>query len=355
MASEHQRIASIAVLRALGGLGDMLCAVPALRALRQMHGTANITLIGQASSTWLLDRFPTYIDRFAEFPGWLGLPERSVGHDQVERFVERMRAERFDLVVQLHGSGTLTNAVAGTLGARMMAGYVPRGSMQHIQGIFAPYPDDLPEVHRCLELVRLLGGTADDDALEFPVTARDRLGASGLLAPWGHSVGQYVCVHPGSGIGRRRWPAERFAQVADGLARDGLRVVLTGGPAERSLAQGVTAWMRTEAINLAGKTNLGTLAALFSGAHAVVCNDTGPSQLADALGVPTVVVFPAARGAAPADPRRWAPLDRRLHRVFHECATGGCGDGIVCEAEVTSGMVLSAARQLLAVEAPSAA
>jgi ADP-heptose:LPS heptosyltransferase len=67
--------------------------------------------------------------------------------------------------------------------------------------------------------------------------------------------------------------------------------------------------MRRHAFDLAGRTDLDELMALFRRAAVVICNDSGASHLADSLGVPSVVVFSAS------DPRRWAPLDQELHRA----------------------------------------
>jgi ADP-heptose:LPS heptosyltransferase len=87
-------------------------------------------------------------------------------------------------------------------------------------------------------------------------------------------------------------------------------VVLTGTEEEHELAASIAARMRAPAVNLAGQTGLGSFAALLSRARLVVCNDTGASHVADALCVPSAVLFTGS------DSLRWSPQDRELHRVI---------------------------------------
>ncbi len=139
--------------------------------------------------------------------------------------------------------------------------------------------------------------------------------------------GSYVCVHPGASVPERRWPAERFAAVADWLAGHGLRVLLTGTIREADLCHAVGQAMRAEALDLSGRTGLGSLGVLLEGARMLVCNDTGVSHVAAALRVPSVVLAPAANIA------RWAPSDRRRHRVLDQDATP---QAAIAEAEDTT-------------------
>lgn len=300
----------IAVFRALQ-LGDLLCAVPALRALRQAAPQAEITLIGLPWAAGFVDRFSAHVDRHLGFPGYPGMPEIEPDPDPqaLPRFMAAAQGRQFDLALQLHGSGRLSNPLVLALGAARAAGFYAEGEPCPDPATFAPWSDTEHEVLRCLRLLRLLGVPACGEHLEFPLRDEDQA-ALAQAAP-GLARGSYVCVHPGARLPTRRWPAIRFAQVADALAAQGWTVVLTGSPDERALARAVRGAMRATPLDLSGRTTLGSLAALLAGARLLVCNDTGVSHVAAALSTPSVVV------CCGADPGRWAPLDRVRHRVLH--------------------------------------
>jgi ADP-heptose:LPS heptosyltransferase len=301
-------VRSVAVLRALQ-LGDMLCAVPALRALRAGLPDADITLVGLPWARELAERYAAYVDDFLPLPGFPGLPEHPPDVRALTPLLVEAQAREFDLVVQLHGSGQISNILALLLGGRRTAGFFRPGAFCPDPATFVAYPDDGPEPRRLLSLVEALGFPARGEDLEFPLLARDGRELA-ALDEWAILAGRpYVAVHTGARFSYRRWDPEGFARVADALSRRGFSVVLTGSNAERDVTRAVATAMTTPSVDLAGRTTLGGLAALLDGARLVVCNDTGVSHLAAALGVPSVVVFTTS------DADRWAPLDVRRHRA----------------------------------------
>jgi ADP-heptose:LPS heptosyltransferase len=297
----------IAVFRALQ-LGDMLCAVPALRALRAAHRHAEIVLVGLPWAETFVRRFAHLIDGFLSFPGYPGLPEQAAHLHDVPRFLAAMQREQFDLAIQMHGNGTITNPLVELFGARSAAGYFQPGYSRPDPVRFIPYPDDIHEIRRHLRLLAALGVPPQGEHLEFPVRDRDRHALQQIALANGLTAGNYVCLHPGS-RSARRWPIERFAGVGDALARAGLRVVITGTAQEAALTRELAGRMRAPAVDLAGQTDLGTAAALLQWARLVVCNNTGVSHLAAALRVPSVVLI-----ENDAEILRWAPLDTDRHR-----------------------------------------
>ena len=334
--SDLRTIQRIAVFRALQ-LGDLIQAVPALRALRAGFPRAEITLIGLPWASSFVERFSRYVDRFVEFPGFPGIAEREVIAERTASFIEEQRSYGYDLAIQMHGSGRTSNHFICALGASMTAGYF-EGHDRGALTFAAPYPDDQPEVYRNLGLAKLPGCPADDPTLEFPLDECDYAEAAALLPRRRIGVSLFpgenrvpagshkhrellVGIHAGARPPARRWPASYFASLADELVHLwNAQIILTGNTDELSIVQSVEEQMATRPINLAGKTSLGGLAAIIDTLDLFISNDTGPAHIANALGTPGITIF------GPADYRRWAPLNQSLHRVArHPVACSPCG------------------------------
>ena len=335
----------VAVFRALQ-LGDMLCAVPALRAMRAAWPHAYITLIGLPWATQFVERFSSLVDELIVFPGAPGFPEQEETEAGLPSFFAAMRRRRFDLAIQMHGSGGPANTIVGRLGATTCAGFIePHEALA--PGLVA-WPDSLPEPRRYLALVRALGLPAADDTLWFPLTAQDRAEYAALEMEHGIEPERLVVLHPGAQLPSRRWPPARFAQVADALSEQGWQIAITGTSHEADITAAVLGAMTAPALHLAGATSLGGLAALVARARLVVCNDTGISHLAAAMCTPSTVI------ASGSDTRRWAPLDHGRHHVLADyppcrpCAFRECPYDHACALNVSATQVVSDALAQLA-------
>lgn len=300
----------IAIFRALN-LGDLLCAIPAVRALRAACSDADITMIGLPGMAGLARRFSRYFTSFVSFPGAPGLPEQSFDCAALCRFLQREKDVHYDLLLQMHGKGSVTNPLISLLSATRYAGFYEQGEYCPDPELFMPYPDDVPEVRRHLRLMEHLGVKAKGEALEFPLNDHEWMSFNALAAAYGFDKTNFICIHPGARDKRRWWSSAKFAQIADALAGKGNTIVFTGTASETGIVAAVRDQMKQRSIDLAGKTDLGVLAALIGRARLLVSNDTGVSHIAAAMGTPSVVIFLAS------DPMRWAPLDRETHHAIH--------------------------------------
>ena len=337
-------IQRIAVFRALM-LGDLLCATPALRAIKAAWPRAELALIGLPWARELASRL-SMVDRFESFPGYPGLPEVAPDCGALPDFIARMQRQRFDLLVQLHGSGTIVNPLLATFGATHVAGFVEPGAYCAEPALHVTWPTAGAEIDRLLRLVDHLGIARRGEQLEFPVDDADRR-ALARAVPELDLATPFVCVHAGAQLPSRRWLPERFAAVADALAARGLRIVLTGSAPEAALTRDVRTQMAKPALDLTGRTSLFELGALVEQAELVVCNDTGVSHIAAALKTPSIVI------SSGADAERWAPLDSQRHRVLWQqvpcrpCAHRECPYGHECARGIAASDVTAAASDML--------
>ncbi|MER6579623.1 glycosyltransferase family 9 protein [Nonomuraea sp. NPDC001023] len=240
-------------LRGLG-LGDLLTAVPALRALRQSFPGHRITLAAPKSLEALLPLIGA-VDAQVDVSGPGPVPFR-----------------RPDIAVNLHGKGPQSiEALRATDPGRLIS-----------FGVGPAWQDGVHEVRRWCGLLEWHGIPADPEDLTLGIS--DRTGP--------------VIVHPGAAYPARRWPPERFAEVAAALDD----VVVTGNAEEVPIASKVAelAGLPPERM-LAGRTRLADLIDLVSRARLVVCGDTGVAHLATAFCVPSVVLF------GPVPPSEWGP------------------------------------------------
>jgi ADP-heptose:LPS heptosyltransferase len=309
-----ENLRKIAVLRA-GGIGDFVFTLPALAALRAAYPDAEITLLGAQWHTELLSCRPGPPERVIAVPPSTGVngPDTGVDEDEeeLERFFRRMRQERFDLALQMHGGGGYSNPFVRRLGARITAGSQAPGATPLDRCV--PYVYHQSEYLRYLEIASLVGARTADLEPHLTVTERD-LTEAGDVVPEAYSP--LVALHPGAGDARRRWPPEKFATVGDVLAEVGACVAVVGIEEDLPLISGVVETMDREALNLCGRLSLSGLAGLLSRCAVVVSNDSGPLHLAAAVGVATVGIYwgPNLINAGPATRARHRPaLSWRLN------------------------------------------
>lgn len=301
-------VRTVVALRALG-LGDLLTALPALRALARAYPGCRRILAA-----------PNAIAPLALHTG----AAESVRNTQPLTPLDPELAGA-DLAVNLHGKGPESRRLLEATRPRRLISFGGRGPRWR--------PDE-HEVARWCRLLEESGIPAEPDDLDVAPPA----------IPVPRAAVGATLIHPGAASGARRWPVERFATVARAEHAEGRHVVVTGGPEEIGLAESLSdvAALPRQAL-FAGRTDLIGLAGLVAAAGRVVCGDTGVAHLATALRTPSVVLF------GPTSPRRWGPPpDRPWHIALWTGRTGNPhGDSPhVGLLEIEAVDVLAALRQL---------
>jgi ADP-heptose:LPS heptosyltransferase len=302
----RRRSGRIAVLRA-NAVGDYIFAVPALESLRAKYPDAEIVLLGAPWHARFLAGRPGPVDRVMVVPPLAGVRDAEPGEvaQPKDEFLEKARLEQFDIALQLHGGGRNTNPLVAELGAGLTAGLRAEDAPPLDRWVRYVYYQ--PEVFRYLEVVGLVDALPVSYRPRLTVTEADRAELRMVLPP---PTRPRVALHPGSSDPRRRWPAERFAEVGDALADAGAEVLVTGTGAESVVIRAVLTEMRAPATPVVDALQLGGLAALYAECALVISNDTGPVHLAEAVGAPTVGIYWVGNfiNGAPADRTRHRPL-----------------------------------------------
>ncbi|MCW2804996.1 MAG: hypothetical protein QOF52_2247 [Propionibacteriaceae bacterium] len=276
----------------LDSMGDVLLAAGAVRAVAR---EAEVTLLVGPAGRAAAELLPGVRDLIEFDAPWVPLEPGPVRPDDVDRLVATVAEFRFDaafIMTSFHQSPlplALLLRLAGVpwIGA---ASIDYPGSLLDLRH----RPDSgLHEAERNVSLVAAAGFSADErgavGALRQPLPD---------VASWTGDQ-PYVVLHPGAAVSARRPSADRAAELAKALRRDGRRVLVTGGRQETALTAHVAV---AGAEDLGGRLDLAELAAVLAGAEVAVVPNTGPAHLAAAVGTPVVSLF------APVVPSaQWAP------------------------------------------------
>ena len=279
----------VVALRPLG-LGDLLTAVPALRALADAFPSHRRVLAA-----------PAVLEPLATMTGAVD----AVVPTEPLRPLDASLAGA-DVAVDLHGRGPASHRVLLASRPRRLIAFANAAVPESRD--LPEWREDEHEVARWCRLLEESGVPADPGRLD-------------LDAPPGRpppGVGGATLVHPGAAFPARRWPADRWAAVARAEVEAGRPVVVSGGPDEMELAREVAAGAGlSESVVHAGRTDLAHLARLVAAAGRVACGDTGVAHLATALRTSSVVLF------GPTSPHRWGPPpDRPWHTALWVGRTG---------------------------------
>lgn len=294
-------------------IGDVVLVSPLLQALRARFPDARITLLAKPHAEELL-RHSGLVDEVIAFDFPWTATERKYQPGRYDRraigsLIGRLRRERFDLTIDCR-MDVRSNIVAFATGAPHRIGYDFGGGSYLLTDALPASPDALHKVDDWLALLEPLDGAAwaPQDTLAGPagrltpllsVTAGERAEARRRLRALGVLDDDIVVgIHPGASNPRRRWPLEDFAWVADSLAARGSGIASSFPRRRESLVPlvfvdpgGYGAKMPCESHACFLSTTLRELMATLTHCDVLICNDSGPMHIADALGVPVVGVF----------------------------------------------------------------
>ena len=302
---------------AIGGLGNTILLLPLLEVLKKEFPDARIDLLLTSRVAAALAREVGWADEV------FYVTESTVhsGLSPFRMFGGAVRRRKYDLVLRtfLTAAGVARTSLAAVLsGARVRVAFGDRRTPAFETHLIEP-DESQPEVERHLTLARCLGLTAEPDWQVTKVPQRGRDWAADLLASRGHhALKPLLGIHPGSDPNymAKRWPAEKFGQLASVAARKlGVRALILGGPDDGEAVARALGASDPGVLSAHGQDIIQTLG-LIERCTAFVANDSGLMHLASALDIRTLAIF------GPTDPVKNRPLrgGTVIHRLGLDCS-----------------------------------
>ena len=281
-------IGSILIIRP-GGIGDAVLLLPVVRQLSALYPGAKIDILAEY--------------RNAEVFSWSPHVNVVWRYDHPKHLLRTMRS-RYDLVIDTEQWYRLSAVITRLINPHRSIGFATN---ERLRLFTDPCPYDLTcyETNNFLSQLHPLGYRPDysqgdtDEALRLPRSPH-------LEGP------PYVILFPGGSAAAKRWPIERYTQLAHQLEQQGLRIIILGGKDDREAGKMIATALRN-GLNVAGETSLTEAAAIVAGAQLMISGDSGLMHVAQLLGVPTVTLF------GPSDAAKWS-----RHDATHQVLQGAC-------------------------------
>ncbi len=335
----------------IGNLGDILCALPAMQAVRDAYPNAELTLVtspgkrGMPGARELLTGAP-WLDHLVVYH-----TEDIATRPQRVGFIKQLRQRKFDVWIELSPNRTtlpvvFRNMLAARLaGARWAHGWricTIRWAAR-AESECKIFPD---EVIRVMQGLEACGIKAVEPRFPLPLTEQHALAVDALLRDFVTPGTALVAIAPGAKRTTNRWPLERYGEVAQALSQRGFLVVFVGGPGDKEACQRLASRVGPRALSLAGRLSPLESCELLRRCSFVVCNDSGVQHMAAAVSTPCVSIFSSSD-----QPGKWRPYGPQhivLQRYVpcHTCYLWECPHDNLCVKLVETSEVLEAARIL---------
>lgn len=340
----------------LGSMGDIIHTLPAVGALRQAFPNTRLGWVVEERWLELLcaptcarsgarSRQRPLIDRLhvVNTKAWRKSWTSAETWHQIAVAISDLRGPRYPLAIDFQGA-VRSALIARRSGAELIYGATqPRenaASMFYSRQVFT---QGAHVVEQNISLAEAVAHRKLDPCpVEFPHDPAAERKCDEQLRQW--AIHDFVLLNPGAGWGAKQWPAERYGEVAKGLAQHGLAPLINFGPGEDALAKAAesTAAGAVRSISC----SVSELIALTRRARLFIGGDTGPLHLAAAMQVPVVAVF------GPTNPLRNGPFGTRSIVLRSPSSKTSHARRVEPDAgllEITPSAVLHAAQALLRI------
>ncbi len=313
-APDQRDYGNILVIRQHNQLGDMLCVVPLLRALKKKYAAARISLMASPVNADVM-MHNRYIDEVILYDKRAFLGQRGPRIAQLWRFIRSLRKRQFDLaIVPATVSTSFTSDLLAFLsGAPVRIGAGSINGTPNPSAFFFNVPVDLdwratPHRHQTLRNCDIglpLDVETSDCAIELTLQKDELDRAKEFILKKKDAKSLIIALHPGAGKLPNRWPASRFSSVANKLTAEfDAILIVTSGPMDDEPV-GLMIQNLRHTYELLRNQPIRRVASILSMASLLISNDTGIMHVGASVGTRVLSLF------GPTDAGQWAPLGTR--------------------------------------------
>ena len=339
----------------IGNIGDIVCALPAIRLVRLAYPGAHLTLLsspgrkGMPGAAEVLDGVE-WIDELRIY-----YTDGIDTHSKRASLLREMRARRFDVWIDIPNNlTTISRQFRDMLFTRMAGARWARGWRIDTLAWAAQAQSErlrfANEVDRTINAVRRMGFANGeiDFALPRPAPVRKRI--DDVMQPLILPTERLIAMAPGAKRSTNLWFPDRFAQVGQELSDRGYAILLIGGQSDAEMCAAIAAQIGSQAQSFAGELSVAESCEMLRRCRLVVCLDSGVQHLASAVGTPCLSLFSFwqmrgkwhPHGGSNTVIQKWVPC--------HTCLLEQCPHGNLCMREISAAEVSRAAQRFLTAD-----
>lgn len=314
MVFDARNVSKILIVK-LAAIGDVMFATPLVENIRANYPDAQIHWLADSWTKSVLKHVPGISKVFFYDRPWLAR-SKIKAYLQIPFLIRKLKAEKYDLAIIPHRSN-LAFRLARMAGIDCKVGFSNRPDKN--LDITVKYDQSKHEIERNLDLLRGIGFKVHSNKMAFYL---DETAIDNVYDGLSDKSGSIICMAPGGGVNPglnmplKRWPKEKYLQLAEQLEKLGYQVVLIGAADDTLICDFISQSSNTQ--NFCGRTTIAQTAAIIKQCALFVGNDSGPLYIAAAIGVPTLGIY------GPTDPRLLAPLGDDNYYLWNKIECSPC-------------------------------
>ena len=339
----------------LSAIGDVIHALPIAKAIRKKYIKAKISWIVENKAIDLVEMNP-YLDKVYKFPKSKFKKQfkenKLAALKETKNFFKEFKKNDFDFVLDVHGlfKSGITTYFSGAK-KRYGPGDGREGSKLFYTDILDLPDKKMHQVERNLKLAQSFGAKIDevDYGLKVPQSVEKRLSIK--ANDWELDLDKIIVINPFTTWESKDWFEERYVNLVEKLLlKYDYNIVFTGGPKDKYRIEEIVSEIKNSerVFNIAGKTDLKELTALYKKAELYIGGDTGPLHLAVAVDLPAVALM------GPTDPETHGPYNEKSIVIQADIKCKNCWDRKCkrdkhyCMKKIEVNQVLKAIEKILA-------